>query len=139
MPERIAQYCKVHLNLQNAELSEEYYYRSLPFCIIDAVFSLAARFSSTRNAVIRFCNVEGLQRLRQHGSPYLDTGEQYSVSQLDEFLSDTDIAQIGSRNMEIREINSESGSRGFFSPGPHTTRRAGPHRAVPKVKRTVVG
>jgi hypothetical protein len=33
MPERIAQYCKVHLNLQNAELSEEYYYRSLPFCI----------------------------------------------------------------------------------------------------------
>jgi len=56
MPERIAQYCKVHLNLQNAELSEEYYYRSLPFCIIDAVFSLAARFSSTRNAVIRCCN-----------------------------------------------------------------------------------
>ncbi len=28
--------------------------------------------------------------------------------------------------------NVESGSRGFFSPGPHTTRHAGPHRAVPK-------
>jgi len=26
----------------------------------------------------------------------------------------------------------ESGSRGFFSPSPHTTRHAGPHRAVPK-------
>jgi hypothetical protein len=33
----------------------------------------------------------------------------------------------------------QSGSRGFFSPGPHTTRRAGPHQAVPKDKRTVVG
>jgi hypothetical protein len=90
MPERIAQYRKVHLNLQNAELSEEYYYRSLPFCIIAAVFSLAARYSSTTNAVLRFCNVEGLQRLRQHGSPYPDTGEQYSVSQLVEFLSGYD-------------------------------------------------
>jgi len=35
--------------------------------------------------------------------------------------------------------SSQSGSRGFFSPGPHTTRHAGPHRAVPKDKRTVVG
>lgn len=69
MPERIAQYCNIHLHLQNAELSEEYYYHSLPFCIIDAVYSLAARYSSTKNAVIRFCNVEGLPRLRQHGSP----------------------------------------------------------------------
>ena len=24
----------------------------------------------------------------------------------------------------------QSGSRGFFSPSPHTTRHAGPHRAV---------
>jgi hypothetical protein len=87
MPERIAQYCNAHLNLQNAELSEEYYYRSLPFCIIDAVYSLAARYSSTRNAVIHFCNVAGLQRLRQHGSPYPDTGEQYQVHQFKEFLS----------------------------------------------------
>jgi hypothetical protein len=87
MPERIAQYCNVHLHLQNAELSEEYYYHSLPFCIIDAVYSLAARYSSTRNTVIRFCNVEGLPRLRQHGSPYPGTGQQYSVRQFEEFLS----------------------------------------------------
>jgi hypothetical protein len=107
MPERIAQYSKVHLNLQNAELSEEYYYRSLPFCIIDAVFSLAARYSSTRNAVIRFCNVEGLQRLRQHGSPYPDTGEQYSVSQLVEFLSGyDDYRQIAAEVFDNRQRTS---------------------------------
>ncbi|MFH1991323.1 MAG: hypothetical protein ABIK98_02795 [Pseudomonadota bacterium] len=46
MPESIAQYCMVHLNLPDAELSEEYYYRSLPFYIIDVVYSLAARHSS---------------------------------------------------------------------------------------------
>ena len=87
MSERIAQYCEAHLNLQNAELSEEYYYGSLPFCIIDAVYSLAARYSSTRKTVIRFCNVLGLQRLRPKGSSYPDISEQYSVWQFEELLS----------------------------------------------------
>lgn len=87
MPERIAQYCDIHLDLQNAKLSEEYYYHSLPFCIIDAVYSLAARYSSTRNTVMCFCNVEGLRRLRQLGSSYPDMPEQYSVRQFDECLS----------------------------------------------------
>ncbi|MBU2054965.1 MAG: hypothetical protein ABIJ57_12170 [Pseudomonadota bacterium] len=90
MPGRIAQYCEAHLNLQNAELSEEYFYRSLPFCIIDAVFSLGAKYSSTRNAVIRFCNGQALQRLRPARSPYPDIPEQYSVQQFEEFLSNDD-------------------------------------------------
>jgi len=87
MPKRIAQYCEIHLNLQGAELSDEYYYRSLPFCIIDAVCSLGARYSSTRNAVIRFCNFQGLQRLRPKDSPYPDISEQYSAQQFEELLS----------------------------------------------------
>jgi len=87
LPEIIARYCEVHLNLQNAELGEEYYYHSLPFCIIDAVYSLSARYNSTRNVVIRFCNHEGLQRLRNHASSYPEVGEQYAVWQFEEFLS----------------------------------------------------
>ncbi len=87
MPERIAQYCESHLNLRGAELSEEYYYHSLPFCIIDAVYSLGARYTSTRNTVKWFCEVQGLQRLRPKGSPYPDISKQYSVQQLEELLS----------------------------------------------------
>ena len=41
--------------------------------------------------------------------------------------------------VEIILVSAESGKGEFFSPPPHTTRRAGPHRAVPKDKRTVVG
>ena len=33
----------------------------------------------------------------------------------------------------------QSGSRGFFSPGPHTTWHAGPHQAVPGAYRAVAG
>jgi hypothetical protein len=87
MPERIAQYCAVHLDLQNAELGEEYYYFSLPFCIIDAVYSLGVRYSATRNTVIRFCGYQGLQRLRPKDSLYPDISKQYSVRNFEELLS----------------------------------------------------
>ncbi len=87
MPERIAEYCKNNLSLQDAKLGEEYFYLSLPFCIIDAVYSLAARYSSTRNVVIRFCNIEGLQRLKLVRSSYPEISDQYSVKQFDDALS----------------------------------------------------
>ena len=107
MPERIAQYCKIHLNLREAELSEEYYYQRLPFCIIDAVYSLAARYSSTRNAVIHFCNVEELQRLRRKGSPYPDISEQYSVRQFEESLSHySDYGRIAAELFDNRQRTS---------------------------------
>ena len=38
----------------------------------------------------------------------------------------------GKQILPIDEILAQSGSRGVFSPSPHTTRHAGPHRAVPK-------
>jgi hypothetical protein len=107
MPERIAKYCEVHLNLQDAELSEEYYYRSLPFCLIDAVYSLAAKYSSTRNAVIHFCNVEGLQRLRPKGSPYPNISEQYSVRHFEELLSRySDYGRIAAELFDNRQRTS---------------------------------
>jgi hypothetical protein len=39
----------------------------------------------------------------------------------------------------LKETEAESGSRGFFSPSPHNTRHAGPHRAFDLNYRTVVG
>jgi hypothetical protein len=75
--------CKNHLDLENAELSPEYYYNSLPLCVIDAVFSPMIRYSKTRQIVIDFCNKAGIKRLREHGSPYPPVEEQFS---LDHFL-----------------------------------------------------
>jgi hypothetical protein len=107
MPERIAQYCEIHLDLQDARLSEEYYYRGLPFCIIDAVYSLGARYSSTREAVICFCDVQGLQRLRPKGSPYPDISEQYSVRLFEELLSHySDYKRIAAELFDNRQRTS---------------------------------
>ena len=46
-----------------------------------------------------------------------------SEKDLDEVFPPTD-------SVNVPVSCGESGSRGFFSPSPHTTRHAGPHRAV---------
>ncbi|MEM6901279.1 MAG: hypothetical protein AAF583_16105 [Pseudomonadota bacterium] len=50
------------IGLQQSGVSEEYRYASLPLCIIDAVFSIGVRYSSTQATVARFCNKTGWPR-----------------------------------------------------------------------------
>lgn len=62
--------CIAELNLTHANLSDEYYYDSLPQCIIDAVYSIGVRYASTRHTVINYCNNTGITRLSTPlGSP----------------------------------------------------------------------
>ena len=73
-----AEYCKSKLNLSEAILGDEYYYQSLPFCIIDAIFSIGVRYSSTQNTIKRYCNYFGLNELSKEILPISD---QFSVSE----------------------------------------------------------
>lgn len=65
--------CIAELNLANASLSDEYYYDSLPQCIIDAVYSIGVRYASTRNTVINYCNNTAITRLSNPLSSPSDT------------------------------------------------------------------
>ncbi len=40
-------------------LPQEFFYASLPLCVIDAVFSIGVTYTSTRNTVTRFCDRQG--------------------------------------------------------------------------------
>ncbi|MDP2799919.1 MAG: hypothetical protein Q8O60_08600, partial [Deltaproteobacteria bacterium] len=46
---------------------------------------------------------------------------------------------VMTHEMFVKKMNFQSGSRGFFSPGPHTTWHAGPHQAVHEAYRAVAG
>lgn len=46
--------CREKLDLSDSRRINEYYYTSLPFCILDAVFSIGARYSSTERVVERY-------------------------------------------------------------------------------------
>jgi hypothetical protein len=45
-------------DLKTARLSKEYYYASLPLCVIDAVFSIGVRYESTQNTVKKWCEAQ---------------------------------------------------------------------------------
>jgi len=57
---RLASACERLFDLDTLALSESYYYASLPLCVIDAVFSIGVKYTSTQNTVRRYCRYFGL-------------------------------------------------------------------------------
>lgn len=53
---QIADYCRKTLPLGSVPLSQEYFYHSLPLCVIDAVFSIGVNYESVKNVVRRSCD-----------------------------------------------------------------------------------
>lgn len=60
----IAGYTNRKLPLATASLPDEYFYQSLPLCVIDAVWSIGVRYAGVRRVVDRYCEHSGLPRLR---------------------------------------------------------------------------
>lgn len=61
---RLVNYCDEKLDLKNAELSEEYFYQSVPLCVIDAVFSIGVNYQGVRNIIARYCEYFNLKKIR---------------------------------------------------------------------------
>lgn len=61
-------------------LSDEYYYQSLPLCVLDAVFSMGVRYESTRNVVKRFCLHAKVQRIRSSRNQIPQASDQFGIS-----------------------------------------------------------
>jgi hypothetical protein len=57
--QQIAAYCRANLDL-TARLGEEYSYRHLPLCVINAIFAVNVKYSATKNVIERFCDHIGI-------------------------------------------------------------------------------
>ena len=101
----LSEYCERVLDLQNAKLSDEYFYQSLPLCVIDAVFSLGVRYESTRQTVIKYCNYYNLQRIRVDKESVSIT-EQESISQFIEKVESAGIDFITTKVFDNRQRTS---------------------------------
>lgn len=68
------------LPLTDANLGDEYFYQSLPLCVIDAVYSIGVRYEGVRNTIDRYCAHFNHQRTRAPKNilPIID--DQESVS-----------------------------------------------------------
>ena len=72
----------IETGLQPLPLPEEFFYASLPLCVIDAVFSIGVTYTSTANTVTRFCERQGWTKSLAPDAPR-STGE-HTIS---EFLA----------------------------------------------------
>lgn len=81
---KIADDCRVKLDF-SLTLPDEYFYQSLPLCIIDAVFSIAAHYTSTQNTVHKFCKYFNITPI--HSKERFPVNEQLSIAQ---FLKQTE-------------------------------------------------
>jgi len=82
---KVVELCKNKLDLKNGTLGDEYYYSSLPLCVIDAVFSIGVKYSGTQNVINRFCKHVNIQRLRFQPMP--DKSQQLSINNLIQLYS----------------------------------------------------
>ena len=80
--EVVAAYADTHLDLESAQLSNAYYYQSLPFCIIDAVFSLGVRYGQVENVIRNAAKVTDWNIFRSNGSSFLSPHQQKKISDL---------------------------------------------------------
>lgn len=94
----VAESCESLLDLDNARLGRENYYQSLPFCVINAVFSIGVRYESVLRVVKRYCKEFDLRELRLYGSPPPPVTDQESLSQ---FLAKMDEAGLDKFTEEI--------------------------------------
>ncbi len=56
----IVQQCKEKVDLGSIKQAEEYYYHSLPQCVIDAVFSIGVRYAGIIKTVRNYCEYFGV-------------------------------------------------------------------------------
>lgn len=70
-----------NFDLGNMKLPKEYFYANLPLCVLDAIYSIGVRYTSTENTVRRYYEAF-------HITPYRDSAEfpaekeQHTMSQL---------------------------------------------------------
>jgi hypothetical protein len=77
--EIVATFADRTLALAKAVLHEEYYYQSLSLCVIDAIYSINAKYAAVENVVARYCNRFGLTRLRADRGRLPATAEQEAI------------------------------------------------------------
>ncbi|KUG24537.1 hypothetical protein ASZ90_005649 [hydrocarbon metagenome] len=76
---KVKEFCVSVLDIQNTKLNDEYFYQSLPLCVIDSVYSIGVKYEGTRRTVIKYCDYYGLQRIRSNRETIALTEDQESI------------------------------------------------------------
>ncbi|MDR1103286.1 MAG: hypothetical protein LBL42_05965 [Tannerella sp.] len=85
----VVKLCTDKLDLKQ-QLPGEYYYSSLPLCVINCVFSIAVRYEAVTNTVSRFCKYYNIKQYRNDKRTVPPIEEQVSVTRVLEYIRNFD-------------------------------------------------
>jgi hypothetical protein len=74
---KVAERARQTLSLNGKILPDEYFYQSVPICVIDAVYSIGVRYGQVQNVVDRYCRYFNLKKTRDNRNslPPIDSQE----------------------------------------------------------------
>ncbi len=102
----VAAFCEENLILAGATLNDEYFYQSLPLCVIDAVYSIGVRYEGVRNVVRRYCEYFGLQEFREPRDRMPPAGSQQPLSALISKMDELGIVRFTEEVFQNRQRTS---------------------------------
>lgn len=102
----VAAFADRALSLRSAVLHEAYYYPSLSLCVIDAIFSINARYTAVENVVARYCRHFGLVRIRPDRTKLPKPNDQETVAVFDERLASIGTERCASEVFSNRQRTS---------------------------------
>lgn len=105
----IADRCESVLNLPEARLDDEHFYQSLPFCVIDSVFSMGVNYGSVKKVISKYCQHFGLQQSRSDQTALPPQAKQQSVCDLLDLHAKWDFTHFAGEIYKNRQRTSTRG------------------------------
>lgn len=78
---RIKCFLEENFDLDELVLPKEYRYSCFPLCLLDAIFSIGATYTSTENTVHKYCDFFDIHSFRENDD-FPPINEQHTISQL---------------------------------------------------------
>jgi hypothetical protein len=104
----VAAFCQQHLVLRGASLGNEYFYQSLPLCVIDAVYSIGVRYEGVQNVVRRYCDCF---RLKEFRTPRHDVPRASEQESLAAFVAKIDAMGLERMTTEVYQNRQRTSAR----------------------------
>jgi hypothetical protein len=107
---KIVDFTKNNIKIENYKLDPEFYYQSLPLCVIDSVYSIGVKYEIVRKTVKNFCEYNNLIVFRQNIDSIPEQESQFSVTDFIDMFGKTDFDELANSVFKNRQrTSSKSG------------------------------
>jgi uncharacterized iron-regulated protein len=124
--ETLASFCRDNLELTDVQYGDEYYYANLPLCVIDAIYSINARYASTQATVKRFGAYFNVQEMKHADSAVQAQAVEFTIDDLLDIYAQHSVEFMASDVYRAR--HSKSRSSIACRANPEQVRRECPRR-----------